>query len=121
MPAWLKNLWAFEPAALAWAVNGGLAALLGVALHLGPTPVAAVATVTTALSTVVTAVKARPVNVSVLVGSLATIATACAAFGLHLPAPVIATGTAVLSAVLGLVFRANLTPAARVSGPAVGG
>lgn len=108
----LKKLWAYEPAVLAWAVNGGLAALLGFAFHLSPGALAAVTTAATGASTVITAVQARPVNVSVLVGSLATIATACAAFGLHLPSAAIATGATMLSAVLALVFRANLTPSA---------
>jgi len=111
----LKALLAYEPAALAWAVNGGLAAALVFLFHLDGTQAAAVTTITTALAAAFTAVKARPVAVSVLVGSAATIATACAAFGLNLTPQVIATGVAVLSAVLGLVFRQNLTPAMRVT------
>jgi predicted lipid-binding transport protein (Tim44 family) len=110
----LKALWVYEPAVLAWATNGGVAALAAFVLHLSGTQTAAVTIITTALAAAVTAYQARPVNVSVMVGSLATIATAGAAFGLHLPAQAIATGTAVLSVVLGLVFRANLTPTATV-------
>lgn len=109
----LKALLAYEPAALAWAVNGGLAAVLVFLFHLDGTQAAAVTTITTALAAAFTADKARPVAVSVLVGSAATIAIACAAFGLNLTPQLIATGVAVLSAVLGLVFRQNLTPSIR--------
>lgn len=108
----LKNLLAYEPAALAWSVNGGLAMILSYLVHLSPTQVAAVTTITMALSTIYTAARARPVAVSVLVGGLSTIAVAGGAFGLHLTADQIGTGVTVLSAILGLVFRQNLTPVA---------
>ena len=110
----LKGLLAGEPAALAWVVNGGLATILSYVAHLSPTQLAAVTTITMALSTIYTAARAKPVSVSVLVGGLATIATACAAFGLRLSADEIGTGVTVLSAILGLVFRVNLTPNAAV-------
>lgn len=109
----LRALLAYEPAALAWAVNGGLATVLAFLFHLDPVQVGAVTTITTALSAIYTAVRARPVSVSILTGALATVTTASAAFGLHLSAYMIATGVTVLSAVLGLVFRANVTPTAR--------
>ena len=107
----LKGLLAYEPAALAWAVNGGIAIILSYLVHLTPTQLAAVTTITMALSTIYTAARARPVSVSILVGGLATIAVASAAFGLHLTADQIGTGVTVLSAVLGLLFRNSLTPA----------
>lgn len=106
----LKDLLAYEPAALAWVINGGLATILSYLVHLSPVQLAAVTTITMALSTVYTAARSKPVAVSVLVGGLATVATASAAFGLHLSADEIGTGVTVLSALLGLVFRANLTP-----------
>lgn len=115
----LKALLACEPAVVAWAVNGGLAAALVFLFHLDGTQAAAVTTITTALAAAFTAVKARPVAVSVLVGAAATIATACAAFGLDLSPQLIATGVAVLSAVLGLVFRQNLTPSVKLPLPPV--
>jgi hypothetical protein len=108
----LKALLAYEPAVLAWAVNGGIATGLAFVAHLSPVQVAAVTTITTVLSAVYTAIRAHPVSVSLLTGAVATIATASAAFGLHLSAAVIATAVTVLSAVLGLVFRASLTPKA---------
>lgn len=113
----VKALLAYEPAVVAWAVNGGVATVLAYVVHLSPTAGAAVTTITTALAAAYTAARAKPVAVSAIVGALATIATAGAAFGLHVSPEVIASGVTVLSAVLGLVFRANLTPRAAV--PAV--
>lgn len=109
----LKGLLAYEPAALAWAVNGGIATLLAYVVHLSPGQLAAVTTITMALSTIYTATRAKPPSVSLLLGGLSTIAVAAGAFGLHLTADQISTGVTVLSAILGLAFRASLTPTAR--------
>lgn len=119
MIAKLKNLLQYEPAVLAWAVNGGLAAILAFLVHLSPDQVADVTIVTTGLSTIYTAVMTRPVSVSVLIGALVTIAPALGAFGLHLSTDAIGVGVTVLSAILGLVFRANLTPTARLRANAI--
>ncbi len=107
---WLRDLLTYEPALVAWTVNGGLAVLLTFIFHLGSTQSAAVTTLATALATVYTAWKARPVAVATLTGTLVTGVTAAGAFGLHLPATVIATAAALLANVLALVLRANLTP-----------
>jgi hypothetical protein len=112
----LRELLAYEPAVVAWAVNGGIATVLAFLLNLTAGQTATVTVITTALAAIVTAVKARPVAVSVVTGALATIAEAAAAFGLNLPPTVIGAITAVASAVLGLLFRQNLTPAARLAG-----
>lgn len=111
----LKGLLKYEPAMAAWVASGGLTAILITALHVDPTIAATIATITSAAATVYSAATARPVAVSMLVGALATAATALGGFGLHLPAAGIAAGAAILSTVLGLVFRANLTPAARLT------
>lgn len=108
----LRALLAYEPAVVAWAANGGIAALLGVAVHLPAGQLDAVTTITTALAAVYTAFRTRPVAVSVITGAVATIGTACAAFGLHVAPAVLATGVTVLSSLLGLWFRSNVTPAA---------
>ena len=110
----LRVLLAAEPAVAAWAANGGLALILGYVAHLSSVQEAAVTTIATALAAVFTAFRARPVAVSVLTGAIATAVTASAAFGLHLPAEVIAASVSLLSAVLGLVFRQNLTPKVNV-------
>lgn len=106
----LRDLLAYEPAVVAWATNGGLAILLAFVFHLGGTQGAAVTTLATALAAAYTAWRARPVAVSALGGALVTGVTAASAFGLHLPATVIAATVGLLSNVLALVFRANLTP-----------
>lgn len=109
----LKKLTALltnEPALVAWVLNGGLATLLAFVLHLSAGQTAAIAMVTTALASVYTALRARPVAVPLLTGAMSALMTACEAFGLHLPASWVAAGVAGLSAVLGLVLRENLTP-----------
>lgn len=111
----LQALLAYEPAAIAWAANGGIAVIVGVLVPLTPVETAAVTTITTALAAIYTAIRARPVAVSIITGAMATVATAAGAFGLHLPSAVIATAVSVLGAILGLVFRANLTPAIKLA------
>lgn len=108
---YLREMLAYEPAVAAWAADGGVAALAGFVFHVSSTQEAAITTICTALAALYTAVRARPVAVPALTGAVATIATAAAAFGLHLPAGVISTGVTVLSAVLALILRQNLTPA----------
>lgn len=111
----LKELFAYEPAMVAWAVNGGVATVLTFLFTLGAPQTAAITTITTALAAIVTAVKARPVSISLVTGALVTAIQAAAAFGLHLPTPVMGAVTAVASAVLSLLFRQNLTPAVKVA------
>lgn len=108
---------AYYPAALAWVLNGGLAAALGFVFHIDSLQMAAVTTIATVLVSAYTAWKARPVAYSVLIGSLATILTAMGAFGLHLPPQWIATGVTVMSLILGQLFHLNLTPKIRLTAP----
>jgi hypothetical protein len=112
----VRRLWAYEPVILAWAVNGGLAALLAYAVHLTSTQEAAVTTITTSVVAVITACKTRPVEVAVITGAVSTIAVASAAFGLHLPASSTATMMTLLGALLSLVLRQAQTPAVKVQG-----
>jgi len=110
----VREALAYEPAVIAWALNGGIASLLAFVFGFTRTQEAAAATIVTALAAIYTAVRARPAKVPVIVGAVSAIAVAAGAFGLHLPANVTATGVTVLSAVLALIFRQNLTPAAAV-------
>lgn len=117
----LRDLWArvrylfmFEPAVVAWALNGGVAVLAAWAFHLTSFEEASVATIVTAAATIYTAAAARPADVPTIIGALTTIVTAAAAFGFHPPAQWIAVGTAAVSIVLPLVFRVNLTPLAAI-------
>jgi hypothetical protein len=105
----LKNLLAREPAVLSWAVNGGVA-LLAAQAGASRTQEAWIVTVVSAVAAVSTAVRARPVNLPVILGGLTTLTTAAAAFGLHPSAHVIAVGTALASTVLPILLRGQLTP-----------
>lgn len=110
----LKALWVYEPAALSWALNGGVALVCAYAFGLNGTQEAAVTTIVTALAAVATALQARPVVIPAVVGGLTTALTAAAAFGLHVSPDVIALGSSVVSAALALLFRQNLTPLATI-------
>ena len=110
--AYLKNLLRYEPAVIAWAVNGGLALLLAFVFHFTSTQEAAAATIVTALATIYTLVKAGPSGVPGILGALATAVTAAAAFGFHPSAQVLAVCTSIASVLLPLIFRMNLTPKA---------
>lgn len=111
----LKGLFQYEPAVLAWAINGGVALVIGYLTPLTATQAAAVTLITTALATIYTAVKARPIVVSAVTGALATALTAVAAFGLDFSSASIANVVAVAGGLLGLLFRANLTPAIKLT------
>lgn len=106
----IQRLWHFEPAVVGWVLDGGLAAAIAFIFHTTNTQTAAITTIAAAVATVITAVKARPVEVGILVGAVATVATAAGAFGLHLTAAQIGAGTAILSGLLALLLRQNLTP-----------
>ena len=116
--AYLRSVWDREPAAVIFAVNSGLGPLAALILHWSHTQTAAAATITAALAAVTTAFKARPVAVPVILGAAATIATAAAAFGLHLGPTQIAAGTSALNVALALLLRANLVPVASLRPPA---
>lgn len=110
----LKELLALEPAAISWALNGGIALVCAYAFGLNSTEEAAVATIVTALAAIWTAVQARPVAIPAIVGALTTAVTAAAAFGLHVSPDMIALGSSAVSAALALLFRQNLTPAVKL-------
>jgi hypothetical protein len=105
----------YEPVIVAWAVNGGLAVLLGNVVGISHTQEAAVTTIATGLVAIYTAIKTDNFTVSGFTGVVTTIAVAAAAFGLHLSSQEIGAGAAVLSGVLGLILRQNVSPAATVS------
>lgn len=94
-------LWGLQALVTAWAAFG---------LRASPTQVASVTTIGAAAVTIVTAFAARPVSVPVITGSVATVAAASAAFGLHLTSAQIGAGVPVLSLVLSLVLRQAVTP-----------
>lgn len=118
----LKTLFKYEPVVLAWTLDGGLAVLLGVVFHISSTQESAVTTIATGIVGVYTwfMTKSSSGNKTVpaLIGILTTIATAATTFGLHLTSSQIGAGAAVLSAVLALVLRQNVSPAVSTVVPA---
>lgn len=110
----LKNVLQYEPAVLAWAINGGIALVIGNLTHLSTGQAGAITVVTSALAMIYTAARTRPVAVSVITGALATIATAVGYFGLHLDPTVVAAVVSIVSTLLGLLTRQNVTPKASI-------
>jgi hypothetical protein len=108
----MSGLLKYEPVLLAWVLNGGLAVLLGNLVHISSTQEAAVTTIATGLVGVFAWIKTTPHVVSGLVGVISTVAVAASAFGLHLSSAEIGAGAAILSGILALVFRSQVTPAA---------
>lgn len=109
---YLKQLLSYEPVVAAWAVSGGLAILLGSVFHISSTEEAAVTTIVTALAGIYSWSMTQQKSVSILTGAISTIIVAAAAFGLHVPSNVLGVGVAVLSAVIMLVLRQNVSPTA---------
>lgn len=103
-----------EPAVIAYAANALVSLLVAYGLDLSQVQTAAIATVTTGILAAVVAVMTRPVVVSALTGAVSTVMAAVAGFGLHFTADQIGATVTVLSIVLALVLRANVSPA---SGP----
>jgi hypothetical protein len=110
----LKNLLNYYPILIAWAVNGGLAVLLGSVAHISSTQEASVTTIVTALVVIFTMWKTREFAINGFVGALSTIAIAAGAFGLHLSSAEIGAAAAVLSGVLALLLHQSVTQAALV-------
>ena len=108
----MSGLFKYEPVILAWVLNGGLAVLLGNVIHISSTQEAAVTTIATALVGIFAWWKTSPHAVSGLVAFISTIAVAATAFGLHLSSAEIGAGVAILTGVLALLFRQNVSPTA---------
>lgn len=106
----------YEPVIVAWALNGGLAVLLGNVVGISPTQEAAVTTIVTGAVAIFTAIKTDNFTVSGFTGVLSTVLVAAAAFGLHLSSQEIGVSVAVIAGILGLVLRANVSPKGVVSG-----
>ena len=101
-----------EPAVILYAASAVLTAVITFGCRATPGQAAAVATIATAAVTIITALTTRPVTIPVVTGAVATIATAAGAFGLHLTTDQIGAAVPVLSIILALVLRQNVTPVA---------
>jgi hypothetical protein len=109
-----------EPVVTAWALNGGLAVLLGSVVGITHTQEAAVTTIVTGVVALYTMLRTKEFVVSTLTGTITTIAVAAAAFGLHLPTQELGVLVAVAAGVIPLVLRQNVSPsAAAPKAPAV--
>jgi hypothetical protein len=67
-------------------------------------------TILTALASAYSAIRTRPLRVPVLAGAAATVATAPAAFGLHVSPTWIGAEMPVVSLVAGLLLRMHVSP-----------
>jgi hypothetical protein len=99
-----------NPAAILFGVNALLNMLVAWGLNISPDQAGAVAVISTAVITIVTAVATRPVGLQLITGAVSSVAVAFSAFGLHLSATQISTGTVVLSIVLAGIFHLAHTP-----------
>jgi uncharacterized membrane-anchored protein len=101
---------------LLYGVNVLLTALVAFPIGASQTVTAAVTTIAAAVITGISAFATRPVRIPVITGSVATILTAGAAFGLHLPAQVIGSFIPALAFGLALVMREHISPKPVVPG-----
>ena len=105
-----------EPAMVAGGAAGILSAgtaLLQhhIGLHLTVTEVNAAITAIVALAGTVTTIRTRPVRVGVIATALATMATAAASFGVHLPPAVVGGEMPVAALIAALLVRQHVSPA----------
>ena len=105
-----------EPAAAAYSVSAALVPILATWLHWDARQAGAAAAILVALSSVLAAMKARPVSVPVLYGGAVAITTALAAWHLKVPVPTLATVTSLTTVLLGAHMRSNLTPVVALRG-----
>jgi len=112
----ISGILKYEPVVLAWVLNGGLAALLGNVFHLGSTKEAAITTILTAIAGIYSWIMTKDKVVSSLTAAISTIAVAASAFGLHLSSAEIGAGVAILSGIVALALRQNVSPSAGSGG-----
>lgn len=91
-------------------VLGALAALLHTSLGLDPTWLHGILTALPAVGALLAALRTRPAKVTVIAGALGSLATACAAFGLHLPATLIGWQMPIAALIAGLLMRGAVSP-----------
>lgn len=101
-----------EPAVVAGAVNAIVALLAAFVFSASPTAEAAVVTIVTAASAIYVAAMARPIQLPLITGGIATALTAAAVFGLNISPDQMGLLTTAVATVLGLLLRGQLTPVA---------
>lgn len=105
------KIFGYEPTAIMYAINAGVALLVSFGLGLTHDQVGAITVVATAVLTITTAVMTRPIVVSTVTAAVGSLLTAAAAFGLHLTADQVGSVVTALSIVLALLLRQNVSPA----------
>ncbi|MGI5286655.1 hypothetical protein ACQEVF_25405 [Nonomuraea polychroma] len=106
------RIFGYEPAMILYVINAAVAFLVTIP-QVGLTEESAgyVMTIANGLIALVVAVLTRPWVVSALTGALSTILTGMASFGLPLSEQQTGAFVFMVSAVLGLLLRANVSPA----------
>lgn len=114
--AQLVSLWNREPASFTYGLSAALVPALTSWQHWDTKQAGAAAAILMALSTVVSAAKARPVSVPVLLGGASAITTGLAAWHVKIPAADLAWLSSLATALLGAHMRSNLVPVMALRG-----
>lgn len=107
----MPKILGYEPAVILYVLNAALAAGVSYGLPLNHAVVAATVTIATALLSAYAALLTRPIVVSALTSAAGTILAAIAAYGLHFSADQIGSTVTLLSLLLALLLRQNVSPA----------
>src|SRR5260221_3146253 len=99
-----------NPSAILFGLNAVIAMATAWGLNLSQQGQGALVTIATAVITIATAWRTRPVGLQLITGAVASAAVAFGAFGLHLSADQVSTGTVVLSTLLAGIFHLAHTP-----------
>jgi hypothetical protein len=105
----------YEPAVYLYAANALVALAVAYGLPLTELQTAAVTTIATAVLTVWTAFRTRPVDVSAVTAAVGIALTALTAFKLNLSSDMIGTTVGFGSILLALVLRQNVSPVVNVA------
>jgi hypothetical protein len=110
------RLFGREPAAVLYAVNAVIAFVVTLpSVGLSEEAAGWLMTVASGVIALIVAVLTRPFVVSALTGALQTVLAGLASFGLPITPQMTATFIVLVSAVLALALRANVSPAPAVS------
>lgn len=102
--------WHLEPTAILYVLNTAVALAVAWGFTLSTDQQGAIATIATAVITVLNALAVRPVSLPLIKGAAATALVAFSAFGLNLSADQIGYSTAALSIIIGLLIGQRVTP-----------
>jgi hypothetical protein len=106
----LTNLLKYEPAVTFYAANA--AAAIGVlwGFHLTVDQTGALSVITTAVASMIIAIMSSPVAVPIIKGAILTVFVALEAFHFQASPTIVGGTVAVVSLILGMLFRQSQTP-----------